>query len=237
MKILALETTEPVGGVAAIDDRKLLLHQELDSEVQSAQSLAPAIRRLLDRVGWRPGDVELVAVSIGPGSFTGLRVGVTTAKTFAYAVQADVLGVDTLEVVAAGLPSEIDAVSVATDAQRGQVVARNFQRGPDGWFQPTGPEQLLDAAAWLADLDPGTPIAGPVLRKLVDRLPDRAAPVAPQYWAPSATWVGRLAARHCAARHDAAGDRGDLWKLVPRYSRPSAAEEKWAKGQSASGKE
>lgn len=227
MKILALETTEPVGGVAAIENCNLLLYQELDSEIRSAQSLAPAIRRLLGRVGWQPGDVDLVAVSVGPGSFTGLRVGVTTAKTIAYAVGAEILGVDTLEVVAAGLPSEIDAVSVATDAQRGQVVARNFRRGPGGWFRPTGPERLVDAAAWLAELGPDTPIAGPVLRRLADRLPDRVIPVAPLYWAPSATWVGRLAAR----RH-AAGDRGDLWKLVPRYSRPSAAEEKWARRQS-----
>ena len=55
---------------------------------------------VLSEAGWRPRDVELVAVTIGPGSFTGLRIGVTTAKTFAYAVKCQAMGIDTLEGVA-----------------------------------------------------------------------------------------------------------------------------------------
>ena len=82
------------GGVC---DANLLAELSLDHTQRSAQSLAPAIEALLTQVGWLPRDVQLVAVSVGPGSFTGLRVGVTTAKVFAYAVGAEVLGIDTLE--------------------------------------------------------------------------------------------------------------------------------------------
>ena len=89
MRILALETTEMAGSLAAMHDRKLLAEIELDSKQRTAQSLAPGMKTLLAEAGWRPTDVELVAVTIGPGSFTGLRLGVTTAKTFAYAVGAD----------------------------------------------------------------------------------------------------------------------------------------------------
>ncbi|OHB85019.1 MAG: tRNA (adenosine(37)-N6)-threonylcarbamoyltransferase complex dimerization subunit type 1 TsaB, partial [Planctomycetes bacterium RBG_16_64_12] len=112
MKVLALETTERVGSVAAMDDGNLLCELKLCPKQRSAQSLAPGIKMLLERVGWQPTDVDLVATTVGPGSFTGLRVGVTTAKSFAYGVQADILGVDTLEVIAAAAPAHVQTLSV-----------------------------------------------------------------------------------------------------------------------------
>jgi tRNA threonylcarbamoyladenosine biosynthesis protein TsaB len=221
MRILALETTETIGGVAAALDGKLLAELQLNPLKRSAAALAPAMRELLKTVGWRPGDVQLVAVTIGPGSFTGLRVGVTTAKTFAYAVGAEVLGVDTLQVIAAGVPAETPAVSAAMDAQRGDVVAQRFCRNASGWIEPAGPQELLAVNAWLAGLTPGTAAAGPILEKLSGRLPEGVSAVDAQYWHPRAAGVARLAAWLYAA-----GRRDDVWSLVPRYSRRSAAEEK-----------
>jgi len=89
VRILALETTEMAGSLAAMHDGKLLAELELDPRQRTAQSLAPGMKTLLAKVAWRPADVELVAVTIGPGSFTGLRLGITTAKTFAYALGAE----------------------------------------------------------------------------------------------------------------------------------------------------
>ena len=222
MRILALQTTERIGGVAAMDGGKLLCELDLDSNQRSAQSLTPGIRQVLDAVGWRPADIQLVATCIGPGSFTGLRVGVTAAKTLAYSVRAEVVGVDTLEVIAAGAPSSVEALSVAVDAQRGQVVAGSFRRTADAWLTPESPTRLVDVEDWLAGLAEGTILSGPVLRKLIGRLPQRLVPLDPQYWPPTAASVARLAQRCYAA-----GRPGDLWTLAPRYSRPSAAEEKW----------
>ncbi len=224
MNVLALETTERVGSVAAMADTNLLCKLRLDPQKRSAQSLAPGIEMLLERVGWQPTDVDLVAAPVGPGSFTGLRVGVTTAKAFAYSVGADILGVDTLEVIAARAPCSVPILSVGVDAQRGQVVARTFQRSQDDWLRPTGPARLVEVDAWLGSLARGTCVSGPVLRKLADRLPDRATLLDSQYWAPTAAAVARLAVRD----YDA-GRRDDVWSLVPRYSRRSAAEEKWDK--------
>src|SRR5271163_2151267 len=96
-RILALETSELTGSVAAAADGNVLAELQLDPQQRSAQSLAPAIRALLAQVGWQPADIDLLAVTIGPGSFTGLRVGVATAKVFAYACGAEVLGISTLE--------------------------------------------------------------------------------------------------------------------------------------------
>lgn len=224
VRILAIETTELLGSVAAICDGNLLAEKELNPQQRSAQSLAPGLRSLLGQLGWRPDEVDLVAVSRGPGSFTGLRVGVTTAKAFAYAAGAEVLGVDTLETIAAGTPGDVAVLSAVIDAHRGEVVAQMFRRDRDGWPRPAGDAKLAEVDAWLAGLPAGTAVTGPVLGKLADRLPGHLRALDPQYWSPAAATVARLAVRDYAA-----GRRDDLWSLVPRYFRRSAAEEKWDK--------
>jgi len=222
MRILALETTERSASLAAAVDSNLLAEIELGTRQRSAQSLAPGVRQLLAAVGWEPGDVELVALPVGPGSFTGLRIGVTLAKTFAYCVGAGVLGLDTLEVIASRAPPEVDVVSVAVDAQRGDVVTALFQRGEQGQLAPLGPHRLVDTAAWLAEVPDGAWLTGPILAMLGDRLEPGASVLAAECWGPTAGAVARLAFRKYQA-----GQRDDLWSLVPRYSRRSAAEEKW----------
>lgn len=221
MRILALETTERVGTAAALSDGNLLAEMELDTAQRSAQSLAPAMLSLLKKAQWRPEDVQLVAVSKGPGSFTGLRVGVTTAKVFAYAIRAEILGVDTLEAIAAASPDDVDQVSVVIDAQRGEVVARRFGRRPGGSLEPLEPERLVDFDRWLDELPAGMAVSGPILGKLGSRLPDRVRLLAADCWRPRAAAVGQLAARDYAS-----GRRDDLWILAPHYCRRSAAEEK-----------
>ena len=221
-EILALETTERTGSVAALDDDNLLRELSLDQTKRSAQSLAPAVDDLLKHVGWLAGDVQLLGVAVGPGSFTGLRVGVTFGKVFAYAVGAELLGVSTLEAICAAAPDDVAQLSVVMDALRGEVVAQSFARRPDGWFDPLGPQDLVSADAWLARLAPGDVVSGPGLAKLIDRLPVGITALDPRFWPPTAAAVGRL-----ACRYHALGRRDDLWKLAPHYCRRSAAEEKW----------
>ena len=165
VNILALETTD-CGSVAAMTDGKLLLELELNPQQRTAQSLPPGIETLLERVGWKPADVQLVALTIGPGSFTGLRIGVTMAKTFAYSVGAEVLGVNTLETIAQAAPANVPALTAVIDAQRGDVVVRTFIRGPEGFFLPTGDQQLISIDRWLQELPAGMAVTGPVLAKM-----------------------------------------------------------------------
>jgi tRNA threonylcarbamoyladenosine biosynthesis protein TsaB len=226
---LALETTELSGSVAASDGPNVLGELELNPQQRSAQSLAPALKTLLERVGWRPADVQLVAVTVGPGSFTGLRVGVTTAKTFAYSVGAEILGVDTLETIAnqqtGTPPSPVESeLKIILDAQRGELVAGSFALSDDGWFCPLDKQRLISIDAWLSELRPGVAVAGPILKKLQTRLPPDITVLEERLWHPRAAQVARLAARDYAA-----GRRDDLWTLLPRYSRRSAAEEKLEK--------
>ena len=148
-------------------------------------------------------------------------MGVTTAKVFAYAVGAKILGVDTLQTIADAAPAQIASLFTLVDAQRGEVVAQPFRRNAEGWMEPAGPQELLTVDAWLARLPPGAAVAGPILEKLRNRLPDGLLVLDPQFWRPRAGGVARLASRLFAA-----GRCDDIWSLVPRYSRRSAAEEK-----------
>ena len=80
-------------------------------------------------VAWRAGDVELVCVAVGPGSFTGLRIGVVAAKTFAYAIGAEVVGVHTLAAIAeSGARQHAAPLWTVLDAQRQELFAAQFDR-------------------------------------------------------------------------------------------------------------
>ncbi|HTQ38637.1 MAG TPA: tRNA (adenosine(37)-N6)-threonylcarbamoyltransferase complex dimerization subunit type 1 TsaB [Pirellulales bacterium] len=225
MRILALETIDLTGSLAALDDGRLVFSTDLDPQLRSAQSLAPAVELLLQTVGWKSADVQLVAVAVGPGSFTGLRVGVTTAKLFAYAVGTAVLGVNTLEVIAAQVPPENTDLWALIDAQRNQVFAQRFIRpsngaSPSAW-QAHDQTLLLDNTAWLAQLSPGQAVSGPGLSKLASQLPNDVVIIDRQLWMPKAATVGLLAWRQFQS-----GRRDNVFSLAPQYFRPSAAEEK-----------
>lgn len=220
LRVLALETSTVAGSVAALSGSDVMASLRLNPSQRGAQSLAPALSQLLGQAGWKPRDVELVAVSVGPGSFTALRVGVTTAKTFAYVVGADVIAVDTLEVVAAQVAVAVgETVATAIDAQRGEVYAARYRTGESGNLECVEPAAIVASDKWLAGLASGIVVAGPAIDKLI--LPDRLRVAPREIWWPTAVTVGQLA----VAKH-AAGQRDDVWSLVPRYLRRSAAEEK-----------
>ena len=221
MHILALESSGKWGSVATAEGSRLVGLLPLHQYQRSAASLAAGIRELLDSIGWRTSDIELVAVTKGPGSFTSLRVGVVTAKTLAYALGARIISLNTLEVIAAQADCDSPRLSVAIDAQRGQVFAATFESGaPPSWQIVNGP-RLLEDDEWLGELKPGMAASGPALARLAKRLPPGIKLVDEQHRAPRADAVAQLAwMRHLQGAYD------DVWKLAPLYLRNSAAEEK-----------
>lgn len=222
MRILALETTEKAASIAASLDGQLLHTVTLEPQRRSAQTLIPGIRQLLADIGWQAADIELIGLPIGPGSFTGLRVGVTAAKTLAYATGCSVLGLCTLEVIAEQAPGDVPAVWSAMDAQRQQVYGARFERKSAGLLIADAP-QIYDNEVWLQSLRAGVMVSGPVISQLQARLPSDVNASPPATWTPNAVTVARMA----YTKHQA-GQRQDFWQLVPNYYRVSAAEEKWA---------
>lgn len=221
MKILAFETIDVSASAALLDDEKVLASAHLTPRERSAQYLAPAIRDLLAQAGWKPADVELIAVVQGPGSFTGLRVGITFAKIFAWTVGANLIALNTLDLLAEAVPAEFSRVSIGLDAQRGEVIARTYQRGGDGLMAPVDETRMLDLEDWVANVPSGTFLSGPVLAQKARFLPENLPAVPDNFWLPSVEQLGKMAFRLYQT-----GRRDDIWSLLPIYSRPAAAEER-----------
>lgn len=221
MRVLALETSARVGSVATLEDDRILGQMVFDSDQRTAQSFTPGIVQQLESVGWSPSDVELVVVTIGPGSFTGLRIGITAAKTLAYAVGAEVIGLNTLKVIASQVPADRQDVWAVMDAQRGQLFAVRFRRRDDDW-ETIVETHIVDNERWLQSLSADTAVAGPGLARLRDRLPAEIDVVGDDCWTPQAATVGRVGYLEFQS-----GRRDDLWALAPEYYRKSAAEEKF----------
>ena len=223
-RILAIETSDTIASLAAAEGDRLLLERELPSEQRSARSISPGMIELLRHVGWQPKDVQLVAVSVGPGAFTGLRVGIPAAKTFAYAVGAELIAVNTLEALAAGLPDGWSHAAAAVDAQRGDVAVQCFRPDVAGRPVAVGPMRVSPAKEWIAELPEDTIVVGPAATKRIDAalLPPGVRLASPDFHRPRAAAVAAVGWRHYQT-----GRRDDLWTLLPVYSRRAAAEEKW----------
>jgi len=230
LRIVALETSGVTASVALAEGPQLIAAAALPGQRRSTQSLAPTMRSLLEQAGWRPADVELLAVSIGPGSFTGLRLGVATAKLFAYATGAKVRGVDTLRVIAAQVESKSENIQVVLDAGRGELLIGHFCFATDGETLSTAPTQLVESATWLLKTSFDATLTGTGLRLIRDRLPTGATITSEACWEPRAATVAQLAWRDVQQ-----GLVDDIWTLAPVYYRRSAAEEVWERKQGNAG--
>jgi tRNA threonylcarbamoyladenosine biosynthesis protein TsaB len=192
---------------------------------QHGRDLIPCIRQILGMVQLELAEIELVGVGLGPGSYTGLRVGVTAAKTIAYATGADLVGLDTLEAIAHNAPDEASRIAVIADAQRGDVYVGEWMRDkPGGPLRSSRPCQVEPLLDWLRRLEPSVAVLGPALESGAIRqaMPPSRFLAEPGSHFPDARHLIQLA---CDA--EARGVRDDLWSLEPRYLRRSSAEEKW----------
>jgi len=218
-RLLLLETSGRGGFTAVAEGNALLAARLLDNTRQHARDLAPAIAELLAEVGWKPADVLGVAVGLGPGSYTGLRVGLMTAKAFCYAVGATLLGIPTFFTLARQTPDSAAQIDILADAQQGKVYRQPFRRVGECW-SPTAALSICPLEQWLAERSPQAWVGGPGVIAFRDRLAD--VPVASGTELPRPDSLLSLA----LARWQA-GERDDLWTLEPIYLRPSAAESQW----------
>ncbi len=104
LRFLILETSGRIGQVGVASDGNLLAFRRLDEARRHARDLAPAVAELLSQQHWQPCDIHAVIVSQGPGSYTGLRVGIMSAKAFAYATGCALLAVETFSAIALQTP-------------------------------------------------------------------------------------------------------------------------------------
>lgn len=167
MLTLALDTATRWGRFAVADADGVLAWRPLNVEGSYADALLPAVEAVLAEAGCRREQLQAVAVTAGPGSFTGVRIGVATAKTLAWALGCRLYGVSTLAAMAASLLADQPTADLAVpvlDARRGEVFAAAYRRGevwgaalaapaaatPDHWWS-----RLVEATG-----DPEAPVYG-----------------------------------------------------------------------------
>ncbi len=183
---------------------------------QHGRGLVGAVRDLILEAGLKPADLAAIGVGLGPGSFTGLRIGITAAKTLAYAVGCKLAGFDSLEAIALGAAETADRVAAVGDAQRGDLFVADFLRGLE-WTR-LGPTRLERVDSWPASLEPGTCVIGPDLGRAEPSWPDGIIRVN-EY--PKGANLLALTCERIEA-----GEFLDPWFVEPSYVRRSAAEEK-----------
>lgn len=225
MRVLSIESSGRTGSIALVDassaiPQVVVERQTADAE-RTAQSLIPAIKTALGEAAWKSNTVGLVCVTSGPGSFTGLRIGVATAKTFAYAVGAKLAGVNTLAAMAAGVDLPYQRLWTILDAQREELFAAYFEGDKSRNARAAQRTEILNAPQLMERLYEGDVIAGPPLVKLRNELPAGVTVLDERLWSPRATAVAILGVELLRAGEDISP-----MELVPHYYRKSAAEEK-----------
>ncbi len=142
MKILALESSATACSVALCEDEKLIAQTFQNSGLTHSRTLMPMAQSLLDQCGQTLADVDVVAVAAGPGSFTGLRIGVSTAKGLAWAGDKPCAPCSTLESMAWQLAHVDGIIIAAMDARRNQVYNAVF-RAHDGKLERLSPDRAI----------------------------------------------------------------------------------------------
>lgn len=237
--ILAVETSGRLGSVAIAVGRRLLTETAFSGPMRHSSEVFPAICTLLNRFGRKPKDIEHIYVSVGPGSFTGLRIAVSMAKIMHLANNTKIVAVDTLDVIAAN-PADyirqkktgVEKIAVILDAKRSQFYIAVYQHTSDeqrtasgGIWKKFSPDSLMTASqfigrfagkakpVWL--LGEGLVYYSAKFKAEGVRFLDE------QYWAPRAEKVHLLGWKMASA-----GQFTDPVTLQPRYLRRPEAEEK-----------
>jgi tRNA threonylcarbamoyladenosine biosynthesis protein TsaB len=225
--LLVIDTSSERAAVGVFVAPRSIYWTAGEAARKHGRDLVPCVRDLVQTAGLNIRDLHVVAVGIGPGSFTGLRIGLTAAKTLAFATSADLVGFDSLEGLAANAPSDALCVHVVADAQRGDVYAADFARHAPGELLFGVRESRIESlAGWFSRLGGSGLVLGPGLASpsILAALPaGTTIPADPDCHQPRAEQLIELALRLWQA-----GLRDNLHTLEPRYLRRSAAEEKWA---------
>lgn len=229
--ILAVETSGRTGSVAIADGRHLLAETAFSTPVKHSAEVFPAVHSLLRRFDRRPDQIQHVYISVGPGSFTGLRIAVTLAKTMHLANAARIVAVSTSDAIAANVSDyveegkELKKIATILDAKRGQFFVAAYKSSNGRWIK-TLPDCLMTASQFVQKFaDAKEPVwllgEGLVYYKRffeaagIEFLDKR-------YWCPRAAKVHLLGYKMASE-----GQFADPITLKPTYLRGPEAEEKW----------
>jgi tRNA threonylcarbamoyladenosine biosynthesis protein TsaB len=240
MRILAVDTSTASGGIAALEDKRLLGHVFTGSSEDYSTRLFPELQSLLEQLKLRVADFDVYAVTAGPGSFTGLRAGLTAVKAWAEVHGRPVAAVSGLQAVAAEASGATEYVAAVLDARRGQIFGGMYRKIDGGALEVIGDEVVMKAGEFLIYVYSRLPrikaernsiaslsFVSPQPELFRDALASSVLSGTPvqQVSHDLAPWVGMLA--FDMAAH---GELVDSMTLDARYVRRSDAESYWKDG-------
>lgn len=222
-RALAIETSGQVGSLALLEDDAVVAEEQFPHGLRHAAQMLPIIDRLVGQRQWQPADLREIYISIGPGSFTGLRIGVTLAKTLAFATGARIAGIRTMHVLARNAPVGWTNALIILDAKRGQIFTARFAH-ESGALVEKEPAHLDRLADVLARCPRPVHLIGEGIPYHRQFIPDNDPLIfiTPQEaWRPRAAVVGEL-----GLEQSRLGNFADPYTLAPLYLRLPEAEEK-----------
>ena len=235
--ILAVETSGRIGSVAVATGEKTLAQTFFPGVMRHSAEIFPTIRTLLERFGRTPREINQVYISLGPGSFTGLRIAVALAKSMHLANGAKIVAPNTLDVIAANADdyinqenADVTTVACVLDAKRGQFFVAAYERNCGAGGAPEfrkilpdclmAPRQLLER---FEDRNKPIWLLGEGLVYYKDKFSTEGVRFLPEnYWSPQASKVHLLGWKMASE-----GNFADPLTLEPIYLRRPEAEEKW----------
>ena len=223
MKILAVDTATLAGGVALTEDERLIGEVTLELPRKHSERLIPSIAFLLEQHRLQPQDLDGLAVDIGPGSFTGLRVGLATMKGLAFSLHKPLVGINSLEVLAENAAFASGILAPVLDARKGQIFTALFRGKAGGQPERVSEDWCLDPDELAGRISEPALLFGEgarVYREVLHKTLGERAVFAPTGYDPlRALHLARLAWPRLLA-----GEGQDPDALAPRYLRLSDAE-------------
>jgi tRNA threonylcarbamoyladenosine biosynthesis protein TsaB len=223
MKILAVDTSTSSGSIALVDSLKIMAEWSLESAQTHNRRLLGTVDEMLGNLCWSLEDLDALAVTLGPGSFTGIRIGISTIKTLAWALNKPYVGVPTLDALAAPLQFASLPVCAMLDARRKEIYVAFYQPDGLGTCRKISPYQVVPPQSVVEQVRGRTLFCGDgwslyrdyFLKELGDLAVEPGAP----YHLVHAAFVADLARRRLEQ-----GLADDPMTSAPLYVRPSEAE-------------
>lgn len=224
MKVLSIDTSNYVLGVSVLDGEKVIGEFITNLPKNHSVRVMPAIQHLLQECGIQANELEKIVVAKGPGSYTGVRIGVTIAKTLAWSLSIPIVGVSSLEVVAANGRYFDGVISPIFDARRGQVYT-GLYRYHNQDLHCEKSDQIILLTDWLTELkseETKVLFIGNDLPIHEEKIKTELAELA--YVAPYTDWNPRPSELALLGRNR---EPEDVHTFVPNYIRMAEAEANW----------
>lgn len=233
MNILSIDTSTQVMGVAVTTEEQTRALALSNSKKNHASRCVPMIQQVIQDGNLQINDINGIAVAQGPGSYTGLRIGIVTAKTLAWTLQLPLLGFSSLEIMAARAGAFSGWISPCIDARRGQIYTGLYQ-WQDGQLVSIIPDRLIPVQRWITLLE--VQVEGPILfvgddvRIHRQTMIEAASSLTFQFGfaeqhVPDVAYMGRMAALRIA-KDGLVYQAAEVERFQPSYLRMAEAEAK-----------